>query len=280
MEKSKEKSIKKGFKTVGLIIGVVILKSVELIFVYYLCVSLLFSGIKKLDSTPKDYTFNDGTEVQDLAGPFYFHRLYGDYGIYDGDGYRGGRLWCESKHKAFSEVGYHAMYAFSQNGYIAFWRLDTEPFEPKKGYLTKTTRDYILNEEYFTAMESVLFDCSTEEETRFDSMNDLADYCVAKGIRLGKWYYPGGDHPVQEDEVVVNGKVTLGNGWFHCSFIRSEGRVLACGKVDKYFVVDDALLVHVFTDNKTVWYPFLYGRVSRDRLRDRRGRNNRRSAPI
>ncbi len=257
MEKPKRKhNIKKGSKTAFFVLCAVLLKSVKVIGVYYLCVFLLLSGIKSLPA-PKDYAFDDGTQVQDRVGPFYFHRLYGDYGIRDGDGYRGGRLWCESKREAFGDAGYYAMYAVSQDGYIAFLRLTTEPFEPKKGYLTKTAHDYILNEEYFTSMESVLFDCSTETEKRFDSMNDLAGYCAANGIRLGKWYYPAGDHPAQETEVVSIGKVTLGNGWFRCSFIRSEGMILACGKVDKYCIDGDVMLVHVFTDQKTVWYPFL-----------------------
>lgn len=225
-------------KTVLTVTGVVFEYVIAFITGWLLLMYVILPGLFGPSEIPEDekyVTFDDGTHLERTGGPTYTHTLYDGYEFVKVEGRFEGRIYHNDND--YAVYGYIMRYAYDMNGNIAY-RLLEDTSHYGEEYLFEWDNYYVV------ADRTILYNCKTDTETEFDSMNELYAYCDRQGIELGAWYYPVGYTPVEEVIQLESGSWTIASNTLDYSVVDNGSEELFSGYIDKYFVCDNYFGFH------------------------------------
>lgn len=136
--------------------------------------------------------------------------------------------------------GYFRKYAFDPSGYIAYHYLDN-------GGSNSSVEDALYEWDNYYIFEdcAVLYDCNTDTEHRFETMQELYTYCEDNGIDLGDWYYPSGYSSLPEEKILEVGDWTIASNLNDYCVVKNGDTDLFSGEIDKYFYTDRYFAFHL-----------------------------------
>ncbi|MBQ8210783.1 MAG: hypothetical protein IJZ35_09390 [Clostridia bacterium] len=230
--------MKNSKKTVFIIVGIILTIIASYIVSYFLLMYVVLPGLFGPSQVPEDeriVEFDDGTVLERTGGPTYTHTLYDGYEFVKGDGRFEGRIYHDDNE--YSVYGYIMRYAYDTNGNIAYRQLEDTSYYGEE-YLFEWDNYNVV------ADRTILYNCKTDTETEFDSMNELYAYCDSRGIELGAWYYPVGYTPVEEVIQLESGGWTVASNALDYSVVDNGSEELFSGFIDKYFECDNYFGFH------------------------------------
>lgn len=201
---------------------------------YLLFCLLLYSIADMPDEEDRYVTFSDGTSLERTGGPTYIHTMNNGLYFKKGDSQFDGSIHHDN---GYYEYGYIVRYAYDEKGNIAYRQLKQVQYSGQE-YL------YEFNQHHIISDRTVLYNCITDTETEFDSVNELYEYCRVQDIQLGAWYYPLGYTPVEENILLTSGNWTMAaNARDYCIVDNGTDELFA-GYSDRYFEYENYFGFH------------------------------------
>ena len=217
----------------GIVVAYVIAVVVFYLFGMYVILPALF-GPSEISEDERYVTFDDGTNLERTGGPTYIHTLPRGFCFDKGDS----RFDCSIHHaNGYYEYGCITRYAYDNNGNIAYRQLENSRYSGQE-YLYEFDQIKVVSD------RTILYNCETDTEREFNSMNELYAYCREQNIQLGAWYYPLGYTPVAETIVLTSDNWTMASNARDYCFVDNGTDELFAGYVDKYFEYENYFGFH------------------------------------
>ncbi len=192
-------------------------------------------GNKKTSSRVRE-EYDDGSKLITINDYSCFHKLFNDIGVYISDANfqiasfpeeyypeTYGTQWKVDSENFLTDIGYYEKYAFSDNGYVAFY-------------------NYLKGDD---SGEYCIYSVINNTMVKFASMTELCEYAKKNNITLGQWYY----NFSPEETIDENGDWTIVTTDDKITAVRNKEEDIFAGKIDKFISGDHFIAFHIYIDD-------------------------------